>query len=140
MIYQKGVAVKSGKSRSHRPVEERQARSRAVQHIADNPLLRGSLVSMARTCGKAGCHCQRGEKHVSLYLAVRLNDRRRMIYVPPAMANTVRGWVKNAQEIDQLLDFVSQQCLAQFLEQKPQQLGRSTFSGVRTGKPRRKLP
>jgi hypothetical protein len=60
------------KSRSQRPSGERHARSCAVQHIADNPLLRGSLVSMARTCGKAGCHCQQGKKHVSLYLAVRV--------------------------------------------------------------------
>jgi hypothetical protein len=128
------------KSRSQRPAEERQARSRAVQHIAENPLLRGSLVSMARTCGKAGCHCQQGEKHVSLYLAVRLNNRRRMIYVPPAMENTVRGWVANAQEVDHLLDFVSQQCLTSFLHQKEEKLGRSTSAGVRRGKPRRKPP
>jgi hypothetical protein len=128
------------KSRSQRPAEERHARSRAVQHIADNRLLRGSLVSMARTCGKTGCHCQQGEKHVSLYLAVRLKNRRQMIYVPPAMESTVRGWVENAQEVDQLLDFISQHCLTQFLEQKQQQLGRSTAAGVRTGKPRRKPP
>ena len=132
--------MKSVKSRSQRPGEERHARSRAVQHIADDPLLRGSLVSMARTCGKAGCHCQQGEKHVSLYLAVRVANRRRMIYVPPAMENTVRGWVENAHEVDQLLDFISQQCFTQFLEQKQQKLGRSTFSGVRQGKPRRKPP
>lgn len=128
------------KSRSQRPAEDRHARSRAVQHIADNSLLRGSLVSMARACGKAGCHCQQGEKHVSLYLAVRVNDRRRMIYVPPAMEDAVRGWVENAQEVDQLLDFISQQCLTQFLEQKQQKLGRSTATGVRPGKPRRKPP
>jgi hypothetical protein len=132
--------MKSVKSRSQRPGEERHARSRAVRHIADNPLLRGSLVSMARTCGKAGCHCQQGEKHVSLYLAVRVANRRRMIYVPPAMENTVRGWVENAHEVDQLLDFISQQCFTQFLEQKQQKLGRSTSSGVRQGKPRRKPP
>lgn len=128
------------KSRSHRPADQRQARSRAVQHIAENPLLRGSLVSMARTCGKAGCHCQQGEKHVSLYLAVRLDNRRRMVYVPPAMESTVRGWVENAQEVDRLLDFVSQQCLTDFLHQKEEKLGRSTSAGVRQGKPRRKPP
>jgi hypothetical protein len=128
------------KSRSHRPAEERQARSRAVQHIAENPLLRGSLVSMARTCGKAGCHCLQGEKHVSLYLAVRLNNRRRMVYVPPVMEDTVRGWVANAQEVDRLLDFVSQQCLTAFLHQKEEKLGRSASPGVRKGKPRRKPP
>jgi hypothetical protein len=128
------------KSRSQRPAEERQARSRAVQHIAENPLLRGSLVSMARTCGKAGCHCQQGEKHVSLYLAVRLNNCRKMIYVPPAMESTVRGWVKNAQQVDRLLDFVSQQCLADFLRQKEEKLGRSISKNVHKGKPRRKSP
>ena len=128
------------KSRSQRPGEQRHARSRAVQHIAENPLLRGSLVSMARTCGKAGCHCRQGEKHVSLYLSVRLNNRRRMIYVPPAMENTVRGWVENAQEVDHLLDFISQQCLSDFLHQKEEKLGRSTSAGVRQGKPRRKPP
>ena len=128
------------KSRSQRPAEERHARSRAVQHIAENLLLRGSLVSMARTCGKAGCHCQQGEKHVSLYLAVRLNNRRRMVYVPPAMENTVRGWVGNAQEVDHLLDFISRQCLTDFLHQKEEKLGRSTSAGVRQGEPRRKPP
>ena len=128
------------KPRSQRPAEERQARSRAVKHIAENPLLRGSLVSMARTCGKAGCHCQQGEKHVSLYLAVRLNSRRRMVYVPPDMESTVRGWVENAQEVDRLLDFVSQQCLADFLHQKEEKLGRPISAGVRKGKPRRKPP
>jgi len=132
--------VKRVRSRSQRPGEERHARSRAIQHIADNPLLRGSLVSMARTCGKAGCHCQQGEKHVSLYLAVRLANRRKMIYVPSAMEKTVRGWVENAQEVDHLLDFISQQCLTQFLQQKQQQLGRSTSAGVRKGKPGRRPP
>lgn len=132
--------MKHVKSRSQRPVEERHARSRAVQHVADNPLLRGSLVTMARTCGKAGCHCQQGEKHVSLYLAVRLGNRRKMIYVPPAMEQTVRGWVENGHEVDRLLDFISQQCLTQFLQQKQQQLGRSTAARVGNGKPGRKPP
>lgn len=132
--------MKTPKSRSQRPAQERQARSRAVQQIADNPLLRGSLVPMARTCGKTGCHCQQGEKHTSLYLSVRLNNRRRMIYIPPAMENSVRGWVENAQEVDRLLDFISQQCLGDFLDQKEEKLGRPKSAGVHPEKPRRKPP
>ena len=111
-----------------------------MQHIAENPLLRGSLVPMARTCGKAGCRCLRGEKHTSLYLAVRLNNRRRMIYVPPAMENAVRGWVENAREVERLLDFISQQALAQFLQQKEETLGRPAPLDAPSGKPRRKPP
>lgn len=132
--------MKPVKSRSQRPAEERHARSRAVQQIAENPLLRGSLVAMARTCGKAGCHCQRGEKHTSLYLAVRLNNRRKMIYVPPAMENSVRGWVENSQEVDRLLDFISQQCLTDFLDKKQEKRGRPKSAGVAPEKPRRKPP
>jgi hypothetical protein len=132
--------VKAPKPRAQRPLEERHARSRAVQQIAENPLLRGSLVSMARTCGKPGCRCQQGEKHKSLYLAVRLDNRRRMIYVPPAMEDSVRRWVENAQEVDRLLDFVSQQCLAGFLGKKEEKLGRPKSAGVPSGKPRRKPP
>lgn len=140
MKFRSRRAAREPKPRSQRPGEERHARSRAVQHIADNPLLRGSLVSMARACGKAGCRCARGEKHVSLYLAVRVADRRRMIYVPPAMEDAVRGWVENAHEVDRLLDFISQQCLAEFLEQKQQKLGGLASSGTGKGKPRRKPP
>lgn len=95
---------------------------------------------MERTCGKAGCHCQRGEKHRALYLAVRWENRRRMIYVPAAMESTVRGWVENAQDVDRLLEFISQQCLAQLLQEKKKNLGRSASAGAHPGKPRRKPP
>jgi len=128
------------KPRSQRPADERWARSRAVKQVARSSLLRGSLVSMARTCGKAGCHCQRGEKHVSLYLAVRRDNRRVMIYVPATMENTVRDWVGNAQEVDGLLELISQQCLAEFLQQKQQALERPASPHARTRKPRRKPP
>ena len=44
--------------RSHRSPEERDARSRAVQLLADKPLLRGSLVLQHRSCGKSYCRCR----------------------------------------------------------------------------------
>lgn len=111
-------------SRSRRSPKERDARSRAVRQVAKNPLLRGSLVVMRRKCGKPGCHCQTGEKHPSLYLAVRAGKKRTMIYIPPALEDTVRQWVQNGKQVDELLDFVSQQCLDQLLEQKQQARGR----------------
>jgi hypothetical protein len=112
-------------SRSQRSAKERDARSRAVRRVAEEPLLRGSLVVMRRRCGKQGCHCQTGEKHASLYLAVRREKRRTMIYVPPALEETVRAWIQNGRQVDELLDFVSQQCLEQLLAQKDQTLGRA---------------
>jgi len=73
---------------------------------------------MHRTCGKPGCHCARGEKHVSLYLAIRVGARRKMIYVPPDLEPRVRDWVQSSQEIDRLLEIVSQSCLEQLLRDK----------------------
>lgn len=112
-------------SRSQRSAKERDARSRAVKRVADESLLRGSLVRMRRTCGKKGCHCQQGEKHPALYLAIRRDKRRTMIYIPSALEETVRQWVENGRQVDELLDFISQQGLEQLLQQKEQALGRT---------------
>jgi len=115
---------------------ERSARSRLAQILHQEPVLRGSLVRMARVCGKAGCRCTRGEKHVSLYLAIRGPDGRKMIYVPPVWERTVRRWVASWREADGLIDAVSRECLRRFLAGKnaPPEGGgertRSTKSGA----------
>jgi hypothetical protein len=121
-------------TRSQRPAKERNARSHAVKRVAEQPLLRGSLVNMARTCGKASCRCQHGHKHVSLYLAVRRGTRRTMIYIPKALEETVRQWLQTGREIEELLDFISQQCLDQLLQQKERTLGRASAPKAKSGK------
>jgi hypothetical protein len=121
-------------ARSQRTPKEREARSRAVKRVAEQPLLRGSLVNMARTCGKAGCRCQQGHKHVSLYLAIRRGQRRTMIYIPQALEETVRQWLQTGREIEELLDFISQQCLDQLLQQKERTLGRASSPRPKSGK------
>lgn len=104
--------------RSQLPPQQRQARSRLVQRCAEAPLLRGSLVRMARVCGKPGCRCAQGDKHVSLYLAIRVGAKRKMIYLPPEWEQRARAWVESAQEIDRLLELISQSCLEQLLREK----------------------
>ena len=111
-------------SRTHRSAQERDARSQAAQRVADRELLRGSLVQMQRTCGKKGCRCQQGQKHPALCLAIRLGGQRKMIYVPHALEETVRRWVQTGQEVDGLLDAISQQCLEAFLAKKTEALAR----------------
>lgn len=111
-------------TRSQRSSQERTARSQAVQRVAEKPLLRGSLVVMHRTCGKKNCRCQQGKKHRALYLAIRSGDQRSMIYVPPALEETVRRWVETAQDLDRLLEVISQHCLQTLLQQKQETLAR----------------
>ncbi len=118
-------------SRSQRSSRERQARSSAVQQVAKKPLLRGSLVVMHRKCGKSACHCQQGEKHTALYLAVRAGTKRTMIYIPAVLEETVRQWIGNSRRVEESLDLVSQECLGQLLEQKREALGRPPQDSVR---------
>ena len=111
--------------RTQRSARERDTRSQAVQRVADDALLRGSLVHMQRTCGKKGCRCQRGQKHPALCLAIRLGNQRKMIYIPHALEETVRRWVQTGLEIDGLLDAISQQCLETLLAKKKETLART---------------
>jgi hypothetical protein len=61
-----------------------------------------------------------------------------MIYIPHALEETVREWVQTGREIEELLDFISQQCLDQLLQQKERTLGRTSAQGPRSRK--RKVP
>jgi len=88
---------------------ERAKRSRLCQLAQGGGLIHGSLVKMARTCGNPGCRCTRqGRRHVSWYLAVSINGRKRMLYLASTREEAVKAWVKRYQEIRQLLEDLSE--------------------------------
>ena len=106
-------------SRTQLPPKDRAARSRLLQLLAaPQPIARASLVTMARACGKKGCKCAQGEKHVSLYLAARVGKKRRMIYIPPELEDEARRLVQNSRMVEELLEEMSQASLERLLEQK----------------------
>lgn len=101
------------------PPADRTARSRLIKLLAAaRPLARASLVAMARCCGKKGCKCARGEKHVSLYLAARVGAKRKMLYVPPDLEEQARRLVENARAVEELLEAMSQAALERFIQGK----------------------
>jgi len=97
---------------------ERYDRSLLAKLVHEQTLLAGSLVTMARTCGKPKCKCRHGHKHVSLYLSIRHGQQRKMIYVPPSLAPSVRTAVQAYQQAQRLTGQVSQACLERFLADK----------------------
>ncbi len=119
--------------RSRRSPEERAARSRAVQLLADQPLIRGSLVLQHRSCGKPYCRCQKGQRHPALYLHTRSEDGRVRIYIPRALHDTARRWVDNGRRLKRLIDRVSQHQLRALL-------GRKQELAARKGRPRSGAP
>jgi len=104
--------------RAKMPAHERSARSRLAKLLHESPLLCGTIIQMSRTCGKDGCKCARGEKHVSGYLSIRLDDKRKMVYVPPELEDAVRERVDAYREAKALINEVSRMCLDAFLKEK----------------------
>ena len=104
---------------------ERAARSRLIQLLAAaKPIARASLVTMARSCGKKGCKCAQGHKHVSLYLATRVGKARKMLYVPHELENLARSLVENVRKVEQLIEEMSQASLERFAREKTQRARR----------------
>ena len=69
----------------------------------------GSLVEQSRRCGKAGCRCATGDLHGPyVYLSVgQAAGRRRLIYVPAALADLVAEKVAVSASVQQVLGEVS---------------------------------
>ena len=97
---------------------ERFLRSRLAKLIHEQPFLCGSLVSLNRVCGKEGCKCSRGELHPGLCIALRVGEKRKMIYVPQSLETQVRQCVATYQEIWRLMEKVSEACSQRFFREK----------------------
>lgn len=93
---------------------ERGLYSRLRGLLREPGLLRGNLVEMRRHCGKAGCGCQEAvaRRHRSLYLALSLNGKRRMLYIPAAWEARVRQWTARYGEVRAVLEQIARQRLA----------------------------
>lgn len=52
-------------------------------------LMRGTLVETKVKCGRKGCVCESGAKHVKVHLSVNLNGRTRGCYVGQARQEAV---------------------------------------------------
>ena len=96
------------KHRSIVPERERHARSRATKLVHDRSLILGSLVEMARTCGKPNCKCNAGEKHKSWYLALRHEGKRKMIHIPRVCENEIFEGVKTYRELWEQMEIISE--------------------------------
>lgn len=68
------------------------------------PMIHGSLVEAARTCGKPRCRCTRGEPHTAFYLSRRIAGKTRLEYVSQGDVATVRQWRKTYERLRVLVE------------------------------------
>ena len=87
---------------------ERNLRSRLAQLAHGNWLLRGTLSVRSRKCGKPNCRCVNGELHASLYLVQSHDGELRQLCVPKPWEPRLRQAVNDYQELQRLLEEVSE--------------------------------
>jgi hypothetical protein len=95
-------------SRAELSAAERGLRSRIAQLTTGERFLRGSLSERSGKCGKPNCHCAAGAGHPSLYLVQSQAGKARQWCVPKTLQDPVRQAVGGYQEIQRLLDEVSE--------------------------------
>ena len=97
---------------------ERRRRSRLAQIAHTQRFLRGTLSARHGRCGKPNCHCARGELHASLYLVQSHQGELRQICVPKAWEQRTRQAVQNHQQMQTLIEELSEREWQRLRERK----------------------
>ena len=98
---------------------ERNLRSRIAQLASGQGLLRGNLSERSSKCGKPNCHCVNGEWHPSVYLVQSHAGKLRQLCVPKAWRERVRQAVADYQEMQRLIEEVSELEWKRLEQKKP---------------------
>ena len=96
----------------HPTLIRRLSESRVRQLQARGPVLAASLVTIAKHCGRPGCHCQRGDKHRGHYLTYKQQGKTRTVYVPLDLLEEVQQWIGEHRRLKHLMQELSQLTLA----------------------------
>lgn len=105
-------------SRAELSATERGLRSRIAQMVSGERFLRGTLSQRSSKCGKPNCRCADGEGHTSLYLVQSQAGKLRQICIPKALQDPVRQAVTEFQELQRLVNEVSELEWKRFLARK----------------------
>lgn len=84
----------------------RDSRLKELQEI--NLFINGSLVQIARVCGNKNCKCTKGEKHKSYYLTRSINGKTKTVYVPRALEDDIKSWIKEQKRIKKIMNEISE--------------------------------
>lgn len=74
----------------------------------DENIVKGSLVQLNISCGKANCRCQKGEKHAGLYLSQSRGGKTKMTYIPKRHEQTVQEGVRRHRELLKVVEELSE--------------------------------
>ena len=100
--------------------DERSFRSRIAQLASSHLFVRGTFSDRTTKCGKPNCHCATGVLlHPSIYLVQSHDGKLRQNCLPKAWRERERQAVKDYQEMQSLIELVSELEWKRLLERKP---------------------
>jgi len=67
-------------------------------------LLRGSLITLRRRCGKPSCHCAQGQPHSSPALSFRRQGKTQILTLTPDLLPEVRAGLRRYRQAQQTLE------------------------------------
>lgn len=70
-------------------------------------LIKGSLKTLGRLCGKPNCKCTRGERHQGLFLSFNIKQKSHLIYIPKKLGEKVITMVNNHKKLRQIVNELS---------------------------------
>lgn len=96
----------------HPTLLRRSLGSRIRQYAARGPVLAASLVQIAKHCGREGCRCQSGPRHVGHYITFAVAGKTHTVYVPKDLIREVQAWIREHKRMKLLGQEISQLSIA----------------------------
>ena len=75
-------------------------------------MLTAAVAQSGRTCGRPGCRCYRGEKHVSTRVTFKEGGKTRSVYVPVELVDEVKQWAADGRRLRRLLKEANELAIA----------------------------
>ena len=85
------------KNKSKQLLEKRKKAYDAIPRSIE--IIKGSLVNVARVCGKTNCRCAKGHKHQSLYLSQSRKGKTVTKYIPKRAEKKVLAAVERYKKM-----------------------------------------
>ena len=68
------------------------------------PLMRGSVVELATTCGNPNCRCTRGHKHKKLFYSMSRKGKTTLVYLGKSRAPLARQYSDNYKRLLEIVE------------------------------------
>lgn len=96
----------------HPTLIKQMLKSRVTKLKAQGPVLSASLVQSGKQCGRPGCRCMEGERHIQNQITFKVKGKTQTVYVPRDLVEEVGEWIEEHKRLRNLTQEISQLAVA----------------------------